>query len=153
MKDGSRLGFVTPASWLTSDYAISLQQALLGTIRVRSIIASNAESFFPQVDVNAVLLVAEKSPADEKDEPIRFVTLKKPIAKLTTGNGEYWDRVIALAQEIESSVSVENERLRIKLIDPAPERTFLMSDRTKPRNWSKYLRAPLSYYSIFDGAA
>jgi type I restriction enzyme M protein len=153
MKDGSRLGFVTPASWLTSDYAISLQQALLGTIRVTAVIASNAESFFPQVDVNAVLLVAEKGPKNAPDEPIRFVTLKQPISQLTSGKGEYWDRVIALAQELESSVSLENDRLRIKLVDPDGERTALNSDRTKPRNWSKYLRAPLSYYSIFEGAA
>lgn len=153
MKDGSRLGFVTPASWLTSDYAITLQQALLGKIRVCSIIGSNAESFFPQADVNAVLLIAEKGSEKAPDEPIRFITLKQPIAKLTNGKGEYWDRVIALAQELESDISVENDRYRIKLVDPAPERKGLNADRTKPRNWSKYLRAPLSYYSIFEDIA
>jgi type I restriction enzyme M protein len=153
MKDGSRLGFVTPASWLTSDYAISLQQALLGTIRVASVIASNAESFFPQVDVNAVLLIAEKCAKKAPDEPIRFVTLKKSIAQLTQGKSEYWARVSALAQELESHVSVENDRYRIKLVDPAGERDALNADRTKPRNWSKYLRAPLSYYEIFEGVA
>jgi methylase of polypeptide subunit release factors len=152
MKDGSRLGFVTPASWLTSDYAISLQQALLGTVRVSSVIASNAESFFPQVDVNAVLLIAEKCAEKAADQPIRFVTLKKPIAQLTEGQGEYWARVSALAQEIEGTTSEENERYRIKLVDPAGERMALNHDHTKPRNWSKYLRAPLSYYEIFEGA-
>ena len=151
MKDGSRLGFVTPASWLTSDYAITLQQALLGKIRVTAVIGSNAESFFPQVDVNAVLLVAEKGPEKAPDEPIRFVTLKQTISQLTSGKGEYWDRVVALAQELESDKSVENERFRIKLVDPGPERAALNADRTRPRNWSKYLRAPLSYYSIFEG--
>ncbi|HLP66083.1 MAG TPA: N-6 DNA methylase [Rhizobium sp.] len=153
MKDGARLGFVTPASWLTSDYAITLQRALLGKIRIVSVVASNAETFFPQADVNAVLLVAEKGAENAPDEPIRFVTLKQPIAKLTSGKGDYWDRVIALAQELESDVSVENEKYRIKLVDPAPERAALNADRTRPRNWSKYLRAPLSYYSIFGGAA
>jgi type I restriction enzyme M protein len=152
MHDGSRLGFVTPASWLTSNYAITLQKALLGKIRVASVIASNAESFFPQVDVNTVLLIAEKGPEKAPDQPIRFVTLKQPIAKLTGGKGEYWDRVISLTQELESDVSVENDRYRIKLIDPAPERKGLHADHTKPRNWSKYLRAPLSYYSIFEDA-
>jgi hypothetical protein len=151
MKDGSRLGFVTPASWLTSDYAISLQRALLGTVRVSAIIASNAESFFPQVDVNAVLLVAEKCAKNAPDEPIRFVTLKMPIMQLTAGKGEYWARVSALAQELESTTSMENDRYRIKLVDPAPERNALNHDRTRPRNWSKYLRAPLSYYEIFEG--
>lgn len=153
MKVGSRLGFVTPASWLTSDYAITLQGALLDTIRVQSVIASNAESFFPQVDVNAVLLIAEKKLSNAPDEPIRFVTLKKPIAVLTEGKGEYWERVRALAEELDSDESVENERYRIKLVDPAGERKALKADRTKPRNWSKFLRAPLSYYSIFEDVA
>ncbi|HUZ30945.1 MAG TPA: N-6 DNA methylase [Xanthobacteraceae bacterium] len=153
MKDGSRLGFVTPASWLTSDYAISLQKALLGTIRVRSIISSSAESFFPQVDVNAVLLVAEKCPTDAPLEPIHFVTLKKPIATLTGGEGEYWARVMALAGELESFKSIENERYRIKMVDANTELTALNADKTRPRNWSKYLRAPLSYYEIFESVS
>lgn len=153
MKNGSRLGFVTPASWLTADYAISLQKALLGKIRVSAIVASNAEAFFPQVDVNAVLLIAEKCDEKASHAPIRFVTLKKPVATLTSGSGEYWDRVIALAQELEATESVENDRYRIKLVDSAAEKTALNADITKPRNWSKYLRAPLSYYSIFGDAA
>ena len=56
VKDGSRLGFVTSASWLTSDYAISLQTALLGTVRIASAIASNGKLSSPLVDVKAVLL-------------------------------------------------------------------------------------------------
>ena len=153
MKEGSRLGFVTPASWLTSDYAMPLQQALLGTMRLTAVIASNAESFFPQVDVNAVLLIAQKCAEKAPDEPIRFVTLKKPIAQLTDGKGEYWDRVSTLVQDLETSTSMEDDRYRIKLVDTGAERTALNADRTKPRNWSKYIRAPLSYYDIFKGAA
>lgn len=152
MKEGSRLGFVTPASWLTSDYAISLQQALLGELRLRTIIGSNAESFFPQVDVNAVLLIVEKCAQNAQDEPIRFATLKKPIAQLTQGQGEYWARVVRLAEELDAAVSVENDRYRIKLVDSKEERDALKADITKPRNWSKYLRAPLSYYAIFENA-
>ena len=153
MKPGSRLGFVTPASWLTADYAASLQEALLGSTRLVTVIASNAESFFPQVDINTVLLVAERVEETAEDEPIRFVTLKRSLAQLTIGKEDYWTRVIKIAREIEAvPASIENERYRIKLVDPASERTALTSDRTKPRNWSKYMRAPLSYYTIFEGA-
>ena len=151
MREGSRLGFVTPASWLTADYAASLQEALLGTIRLVAVIASNAESFFPQVDINTVLLIAQKVGDDADDDLIRFVTLKKAIAQLTAGKEEYWARVIKIVGEIEAvGASVENDRYRIKLVDPNEERTALNADRTKPRNWSKYVRAPLSYYEIFE---
>jgi hypothetical protein len=154
MKEGSRLGFVTPASWLTADYALSLQETLLGTIRLTAVIASSAESFFPQVDVNTVLLVAEKVNDNEEDQPIRFVTLKQPIAKLTANKGNYWARVIDLASQIEAcTASVEDDRYRVKLVDPAMERAALANDRTTPRNWSKFMRAPLSYYEIFEGGA
>ena len=154
MKEGSRLGFVTPASWLTADYALSLQQVLVNEIRLTAVIASNAESFFPQVDVNTVLLVAEKVADGEEDQPIRFVTLKQPIIKLTQSKGNYWTRIVDLATEIESCTeSMEDDRYRLKLVDPAIEREGLTSDRSTPRNWSKFIRAPLSYYEIFEGGA
>jgi type I restriction-modification system DNA methylase subunit len=153
MKPGSRLGFVTPASWLTADYASSLQEALLGSIRLVAVIASNAESFFPQVDINTVLLVAEKVEDGAEDLPIRFVTLKRAMAQLTAGKDPYWARVASIAREIEAvSASTENDRYRIKLVDAGEERSALNADRTQPRNWSKYIRAPLSYYAIFEGA-
>src|ERR1700730_3110611 len=40
-----------------------------------------------------------------------------------------------------------------ELVDTGAERTALNADRTKPRNWSKYIRAPLSYYEINGGAS
>lgn len=151
MREGSRLGFVTPASWLTSDYASALQRTLLGGVRLVAVIASNAESFFPQVDVNTVLLVAEKPGPNAEKEPIRFVTLKKPIAQLTQGKTDYWSRVTELTGEIEAAgSSVEGERLRIKLVDSAEEQAAMPRGRARARNWSKYLRAPLSYYQIFE---
>jgi type I restriction-modification system DNA methylase subunit len=116
MKPGSRLGFVTPSSWLTADYAASLQELLLGSVRIIAVVASSAESFFPQVDVNTVLLVAERleegKTKGRDDEPIRFVTLKQSIGRLVDGKGgEYWDRVVRLVDQIESpDSSVEDER-------------------------------------------
>lgn len=155
MKPGSRLGFVTPASWLTADYASSLQEALLGSIRLIAVVASNAESFFPQVDINTVLLIAEKVDEENADdaEPMRFVTLKKPLLALTAGKDDYWSRVIRLAHDIEAEpASTEKERYRIKMVDHNTERAALKADRSRPRNWSKFMRAPLSYYAIFEGA-
>ena len=154
MEHGSRLGFVTPASWLTADYARPLQEALLGEIRLSVVIASSAESFFPQVDVNTVLLVAERVGEGAENQPIRFVTLKKPIAELTSGRGGYWTRVNNLVNQIETAnCSEENDHYRIKLVDLSVERQALSHDLSAPRNWSKYLRAPLSYYQIFASGA
>ena len=114
MRDGSRLGFVTPASWLTSDYAVALRQVLLQSVRLVAVIASSAESFFPQVNVNTVLLIAEKAGPGAEREFIRFVTLKRPIEQLTSGKADYWSRVIKLAVDIEAETSsIEGDRFRI----------------------------------------
>lgn len=154
MEPGSRLGFVTPASWLTSDYAVALQRLLLTDLRLVALVSSSAESFFPQVDVNAVLLVAEKveDPQEAVDATLRFVTLKQPIAKLV--EGQAWRAVTALADLIlGQDVSMEDERLRIKLVPLGPEKDALLSAPKTPRNWSKFMRAPLSYYALFGDAA
>ena len=157
MKQGSRLGFVTPASWLTSDYAVALQKLLLGKLRLVAIVSSSAESFFSQVDINAVLLVAqktEKASTGNHDAPLRFVTLKKPIRDLVGGKGSYWQHVVATVDFILSqTASFEDDQLRIKVVPLEEERAALAADPTTPRNWSKYLRAPLSYYSLFGEAA
>lgn len=157
MKPGSRLGFVTPTSWLTADYAAALQSVLLGKVRVVAVITSSAESFFPQVDVNALLLVAERlEDKDEvdKDTSVRFVTLKQSLVKLTEGKGEYWDRVLRLVDRIEDQEdSVESADMRVKVVNARSERQALAQEPGKPRNWSKYLRAPLSYYELFEGGA
>ena len=99
MKPGARLGFLTPASWLTSDYAVALQKLLLCELRMIALVSSSAESFFPQVDVNAVLLIAERiaKPLNGSPVTLRFVNLKQPIAKLVEGNGSPYERVTRLA--------------------------------------------------------
>ena len=101
-----------------------------------------------------MLLIAEKVGDDATDEPIRFVTLKRPISQLTAGKEAYWSRFVQLVDDIEgANSSIENDRYRIKLVDPEIERLALSHDRTRARNWSKYIRAPLSYYEIFEGVA
>lgn len=151
---GARIGFVTSSSWLTADFAATLQETLLTHFRLIAVVASGAESFFSQVEVNTVLIVAERrevetSPPD--DEQIRFVTLKQRITELLGGTGNYWRRVEALTDEIETAASdAEGTKFRVKLVNSLNELTALREDRTKPRNWSKYLRAPISYYEIFE---
>jgi type I restriction enzyme M protein len=153
MKPGSRLGFVTPSSWLTANYAATLQALLTKELRLVALVTSNVESFFPQVDVNAALLVAEKvAPEDQIGDvtPLRFVTFKVPIAKMLKGADDYWARVVSLTDRIyDPESSFEDADMRIKLVPLAQERDALANEPKITRNWSMYLRAPLSYYKLF----
>ncbi|MDZ4858044.1 MAG: N-6 DNA methylase [Candidatus Hydrogenedentes bacterium] len=156
MKPGARVGFVTPASWLTSNYATALQKLLMNDLRLIAIVASGAEAFFPQVQVNAVLLVAEMVDPKAKitGEPLRFVNLKRTIASLVEGADNIWDGIIGVADQIlNADESYENDSMRVKLMPLASEREGLSSDPNTPRNWSKFMRAPLSYYQLFGDHA
>lgn len=158
LKPGGRLGFVTSASWLTADFAIPLQKLLLDRLRIVAIVGSLAESFFSQVDVNTVLLIAERreavtSPPDH--ELLRFVTLKRRLDELfPEGSGDYWSSLLAFVDTVEATTtSTENDSVRITVRPALPEKIALENDPTRPRNWSLYLRAPLSYYDIFEAAS
>lgn len=151
---GGRLGFVTPASWLTADYALALQRLLLNELSQVTIVGSEAETFFPQVDINTVLLVAERGEAVARpDGKLRFVTLRKRLGELVSHGPDRWRHLTDLADIlVGQDESVEDERFRIKVISARDERLAL-SSATAPRNWSKYLRAPLSYYRLFGDVA
>ena len=103
LRPGGRLGFVTSSSWLTSDYGYQMQLFLLEKMRDVSVISSDTESFFNQVDQNTVLLVAEKRSEQEKpskDEVIRFITLKQRLNDLFPQEN-HWQKIENFVSKIE----------------------------------------------------
>jgi methylase of polypeptide subunit release factors len=156
IRPGGRLGFVVSASWLTSNFGASLQKVLLNRFRLIAVIGSRVESFFSQVDVNTVLIVAERRQTEriDPDEILRFVTLKRTLADLLPVDPEgYWNRVQALTDAIEMNTgAVENDDFQMTTIRAEPERTALQGKAPNVRNWSVYLRAPLSYFELFGAA-
>jgi len=121
-----------------------------------AVIGSQVESFFSQVDVNTVLIVAEKREGEitDPEEIIRFVTLKKKLEDLLApeANG-YWDRVQNLTDAIEmQEEAIETDEFRLTTIPAEPERVALQGKKAYVRNWSVYLRAPLSYFELFGAS-
>ncbi len=153
MKPGGRLAFVVSSSWLTSDFGSSLQRVLLNRLQLLAVIGSRVESFFSQVDVNTVLIIAERRKEEKLNsgEIIRFVTLKKKLEELLGPHtNDYWDKVQDIADTIElTTESAENDNFRLTVIPAEPERAALENEPSKVRNWSVYLRAPLSYFELF----
>jgi methylase of polypeptide subunit release factors len=84
LEPGGRLGFVVSASWLTAEFGATLQQVLLERFKLLAIVGSRVESFFSQVAVNTVLIVAERRAGEKCDakEIIRFVTLKRKLEEV-----------------------------------------------------------------------
>ena len=155
MKPQSRLGFVTATSWLSADYGAALQWLFLDRLRLVAIVGSSAESFFSQVDVNTILLIAEmrEDAGVQENEQLRFVMLKKPLEELFPPGPRYWSRVVSFADRIEQlEESVEDETVRVTLVNAREERAALSVSPKRPRPWSSYLRAPLSFHALFDEA-
>jgi type I restriction-modification system DNA methylase subunit len=150
---GARLGFVVSSSWLTADFGAMLQDVLLRRFKLIAVIGSGVEAFFTKVDVNAVLIIAEKR-ADQKvesGERIRFVNLKRRLEDIFDGDSSgYWQRVTGLADAIElTSESIENDDFRATVISAEKEFEAITSDPKRVRNWSLYVRAPEAYYQLF----
>jgi methylase of polypeptide subunit release factors len=153
LKPGGRLGFVVSGSWLTSDFGATLQQVLLTKLRLIAVIGSSVESFFSQVQVNTVLIVAERRTegGPKPDEIIRFVRLNRRLDELLAAeDAEYWNTVLNLVDAVElASGALANEDFQVTPVPAQHERDALASAPKKARNWSVYLRAPLSYFEIF----
>jgi type I restriction-modification system DNA methylase subunit len=151
MEPGSRLGFVTSASWLTADFGRVLQELLLGRLRLIAVVGSSSESFFSQVDVNTVLLIAEYcgDSLTDAEHKLRFVMLKQRLVDLFPQDGDYWKSLLRFADEVDNCAhSTENDRVRITVVDAKSQRDQLGTSK-QSLNWSIFLRAPLSYYDIY----
>jgi SAM-dependent methyltransferase len=153
LKPGGRLAFVTSAAWLTAGYGASMQRFLLERFRLIAVVASEAESFFSQVDQNTVMIVAAKRPEHEvpnKDELIRFVTLQKRLGEIVPSDGRRWAALRELIDQIEDAASpFDTPAMRVRLVPAEPELRALR-DSPRARNWSIHLRAPSSYREIFE---
>lgn len=138
---GGRLGFVTPASWLTARYAAPLQALLTRELRLELLVAASPRAkFFADPAIHTLLLVARRVDPDSPDPPdaaLRLVTLRRPLADLPPP-GRLADELLARDHDH------EDDRLTLKLLPLAPERAALAADPDTPRNWSYALRAPLS---------
>lgn len=149
LREGGRVGFVTPTSWLATDYGVVVQQFLLNKMRLVSIVTSEAESLFSQVDVNTVLIIAEKPDISKSVDMARFISLKKPLAELFPQGPHYWDHLLNLASKFEAADNdIETAEYRIKTI-ALPTHTKNKDCLEAGSNWGRYLRAPITYYRIF----
>lgn len=155
MESGSRLGFVVSSSWLSSDFGVSIQHLLFERLKLIALVGSSVESFFSQVQVNTVLFIVEKREKSgiAKDELLRFVALRKPLTELLPDGSDYWSQVTRLIDDIEEARdSTETDNYRLTAVSAERERKLLHARPKETRNWSPYLRAPLSYFRLFGGA-
>jgi len=146
LKPQGRLGFVTSASWLTSESGATLEKVLLQRFKPIAIIASDVEAFFAHAEINTVLVIAER--LDDKrrvqnEGQMAFITLKKRLQDIFEAGGDYWKALQEFVDNIETSKqSWQDDNVRVHV-------EKLSAQGVAAGNWVRLLRAPLSYFKIF----
>jgi len=84
LKVGGRMGFITSNSWLDVAYGYELQKFFLSKFKLVGIFESRCEPWFEQSAVNTVFTILERCDDQQQreDNPVYFVKVKKPLAKL-----------------------------------------------------------------------
>jgi len=84
IRNGGRLSFVVSSAILFSDYGIPLIRFIGYHYRIKAVIDSMVERWFPDADTNTVLLLLERE--ENRDarvqNDVRFVRLRRPLAQL-----------------------------------------------------------------------
>ena len=154
IKPGGRMVFVTPGSWLNSEYGARLQLFLLEHFQPLVVLISEADVFFPEQDVNTVVVAVRRLKKGELKAPrgeMRFAALTQPLVVLLPNldHPNYWSTVDAFAMDLEFASDGEYPGYRVTVVDGEAERAALMDRPTIPRDWTKYLRVTPSYRQVF----
>jgi len=151
LKPGGRLGFVTSASWLTSESGATMQRVLLERFRPIAIITSDVEPFFAHAEINTVLLVVERMSDDHRtprQSQIAFVTLKSPVEEIFDSTSNYWPSLQNFVDLMETSKeSWQDGNFRVHIERGSNVRG---AQDSFDENWLRLLRAPLTYFKIFS---
>ncbi len=84
LKNGGRLSFVISSAILFADYGIPLIRFIGHHYRIRAVVDSMVERWFPDADTNTILLMLERE-SDARaraSNDIRFIRLRRPLALL-----------------------------------------------------------------------
>lgn len=90
LRQGGRLAFVVSSGMLFSDYGIPLIRFLGKHYRIRAIVDSIVERWFPEADTNTVLLFLERETllTQRETNEIRFVRLRRTLAQILPPPGD-----------------------------------------------------------------
>ena len=126
LKNGGRLSFVVSSAFLFSDYGIPMIRFIGKHYRIRAVIDSMVERWFPDADTNTVLLMLEReSDANNREHnSIRFIRLRRPLAHLVPepGNSRRRDAIETLLETLLSSDATEDDpRMQVNVYEQGPE--------------------------------
>jgi len=161
-----RMGLITSNSWLSVNYGRFLQEFFLKNFKIRAIIESKLERWFPEPDINTCIVILEKCiEKDKRDENlVKFVQLQREIPRIleefSEKEGEYetwdddkrWKAIDRFYEFLYSSKNfIQDSRRGIRIYSICQkdlwsegydtERNFFIGSK-----WGKYTKAPDVFY-------
>jgi hypothetical protein len=117
-RQGGRLAFVVSAGMIFSDYGIPLIRFLGRHYRIRAVVDSIVERWFPEADTNTILLLLERETdaACREENMMRFVRLRRRLAQIIPSPGSPGRRgaIEAFLDEmIDAEIDPQDPRMQI----------------------------------------
>lgn len=139
LRDGGRLGFVVPNSWLDVAYGERLKQFLLDHFKIMALIESNVERWFSQASVNTCLLLLErcKDVAVRQAHRVRLVRLRQPLDQLLPygiADERRWSRLENLSARLLPGTDLASNDMAVRVVN---QKELLAAEK-----WGVVLRAP-----------
>ena len=163
LKDSGYFSFIVSNSWLDVDYGKGLQEFFLKNYKIIAIIESKVERWFEDADINTCIVILQKCKEEKerKENPVRFVYLKKPLRHLIPPAQDMWEKQIERLKAIDELKKTilahtdfyENEDLRIfpKSQKELWDEGFDSGEKKYTgAKWGKYLRAPEIFFRILE---
>jgi hypothetical protein len=135
LAQGGRLSFVVSSALLFSDYGIPLIRFLARHYRIRAVVDSMVERWFPDADTNTVLLLLEreKDATARQENVVRFVRLRRPLSQLLPLPDEASRR-----QRLEDLVEIivgapdgdDDPRMRVNIREQGPHGALSLDEET-----------------------
>ncbi len=149
LRPGGRIALVTSSPWLDAGYGAGLRRWMLEGFAVEAVIESADEPWFTDARVITSLTVLRPEPCEvlRRENLVRFVQLRQPLAELVPGGDE---QATAAASELRDDlmaasgdVRVERFALRtVRQADLAPA-----AGRTEGK-WGRHLRGPRVWFAL-----
>lgn len=130
---GRRLAFVVSAGMIFSDYGIPLIRFLGKHYRIRAIVDSIVERWFPEADTNTVLLLLERDTdaIQRAENEMRFVRLRRPLAQIVPPSGDAGRRgglEAFLEEMIDNQIDPLDPRMQINQVTQGSEGGLTLAD-------------------------
>jgi len=135
---GGRLAFVMPNTWMDAGFGKSLRPYLLQHYRLRAVVESRSEPWFPEASINTVIVVLEAPHQDRQTRDTCF-------AQLLGATEPRW------AAAILDRGAPDDPLLRRRWV--APDQLLGGRDDTAKPRWSTFLRAAPVYFDVLEQAA